>query len=113
MSRLGKSKASRLKKLFDRNGGGSAEATNFDSHFASLRKRFLANQEGIDHAIGDTAKYHSFTLENGLQCLLVEDPSLKSVGCAMSVGVGYFHDPDEVWRLLELIIGAGEENVIL
>lgn len=94
--RASKAHASRLKSLFGGRGKGEAVGSKFGAHFSALLKQFLSGEDGLDRSKGDSAQYMSLRLDNGLQCLLAEDASLKGVGCALSVGVGYFMDPDEV-----------------
>ncbi|BBN83410.1 protease III [Pseudoalteromonas sp. A25] len=41
----------------------------------------------------DTRQYQTLTLENGIDVILVSDPSVEKSAAALSVGVGLLHDP--------------------
>ena len=44
---------------------------------------------------GDKRETKTFSLENGLDILLVSDPDVHRSAAALSVGVGHLHDPEE------------------
>lgn len=44
----------------------------------------------------DQREYDFLTLENELQVLLVSDPATDFSAASMNVGVGHFHDPEDV-----------------
>lgn len=41
----------------------------------------------------DTREYDTFTLENGIEVVVVSDPTLSEVAVSLTVGIGQFHDP--------------------
>lgn len=41
----------------------------------------------------DTREYDTFKLENGIEAVVVSDPTLSEVAVSLTVGVGQFHDP--------------------
>lgn len=41
----------------------------------------------------DDRQYQTLTLENGIEVILVSDPSVSKSAAALSVGVGLLHDP--------------------
>jgi len=44
---------------------------------------------------GDKRESKTFSLENGLDILLISDPDVHRSAAALSVGVGHLHDPEE------------------
>ena len=49
---------------------------------------------------GDKRESKTFSIENGLDILLISDPYVHRSAAALSVGVGHLHDPVEskVWH---------------
>lgn len=61
----------------------------------------------------DKRKYLSFTLDNGLRVLLVEDGDIKKTAVAATVAAGHFADPEHclgLAHLLEHMLFLGSKN---
>jgi len=61
----------------------------------------------------DTREYDTFTLDNGIQVVVVSDPTLSEVAVSLTVGVGQFHDPNPhqgLAHFLEHMIFQGSET---
>jgi insulysin len=61
----------------------------------------------------DKRKYLSFTLDNGLRVLLVEDGDIKKTAVAATVAAGHFADPENclgLAHLLEHMLFLGSKN---
>eukprot|EP00026_Physarum_polycephalum_P000474 Phypoly_transcript_00475.p1 GENE.Phypoly_transcript_00475~~Phypoly_transcript_00475.p1 ORF type:complete len:990 (+),score=181.17 Phypoly_transcript_00475:1631-4600(+) len=61
----------------------------------------------------DNREYRIFTLENGLQILVISDETTEKAAAAIGVGVGYHTDPDDVpglAHLLEHMLFQGTEK---
>ncbi|MFO7551829.1 MAG: insulinase family protein [Haliea sp.] len=52
-------------------------------------------EERVITSPNDNREYDSFTLDNGLEVLLVSDPAAQTSSAALSVGVGMLQDPPE------------------
>ncbi len=51
----------------------------------------------------DDRRYRRMRLDNGLEVLLISDPDTPKAAAAMDVGVGYFHDPENVAGLAHFL----------
>ncbi len=62
---------------------------------------------------GDNRNYHTFKLDNGLEVLVITDPSLQKSSAAMDVNVGSLEDPEEhlgLAHFLEHMLFLGTEK---
>eukprot|EP00943_MAST-04B_sp_MAST-4B-sp1_P002723 g2723.t1 len=55
-----------------------------------------ANVVNVEKSASDTREYRYLKLKNELSVLLVSDSATDKAGAAMSVGVGYYCDPDNI-----------------
>ena len=77
----------------------------------STKKKRKLETEGHENIIvkpaSDKKNYKKLTLTNGLQVILISDPTqgaeTKEIGVAMSVGVGSFSDPKDRQGLAHLL----------
>ncbi|OQR95414.1 insulin-degrading-like enzyme, metalloprotease family M16A [Thraustotheca clavata] len=51
---------------------------------------------GIQVSAMDTREYAHFTLPNGLDVLVISDPSTEQAAAALTVGVGFLSDPQDI-----------------
>ncbi|MEI5637501.1 MULTISPECIES: insulinase family protein [unclassified Pseudoalteromonas] len=57
----------------------------------AVESQFLANELVVSPS--DDRQYQTLKLENGIDVILVSDPSVSKSAAALSVGVGLLHDP--------------------
>jgi insulysin len=57
---------------------------------------YLVYSNDIEKPDSDDRGYRLLKLENGLEALLIHDPSTDKAGAAMNVGVGVLSDPVSV-----------------
>ncbi len=55
----------------------------------------LVTASSVDKNPQDLREYQAFTLDNGLEVVVISDAKLAESSAAISVGVGMFQDPDE------------------
>lgn len=69
--------------------------------------------QAIYKSPNDDRQYQAFTLDNGMQVLLISDASMESAGASVSVGVGSYHNPTALPGLahyLEHMLFLGTQN---
>ena len=88
-------------------------STNLNVFFTVLILFFLlvVTAEAVK---GDKRESKTFSLENGLDILLISDPDVHRSAAALSVGVGHLHDPKEKQGLahyLEHMLFLEQKNI--
>lgn len=79
------------------------------THYIDL----MATPSHIIQSKSDSRRYHSITLHNHIQCLLVQDEDTELSSAALSMGVGSFKDPKTaqgIAHYLEHMLFMGTEK---
>ena len=83
--------------------------TTFNAKSDNLK----TSDETIIKSPNDSREYLTYTLNNGMEVVLVSDPSLATSAMSLSVGVGQYQDPDDYQGLahyLEHMIFMGSKQ---
>lgn len=63
---------------------------------AAAASPFAVFQHDVEKPVLDDRQYRLVTLSNGLECLLVHDPTTDKASAAMDVNVGHLSDPNDL-----------------
>lgn len=73
----------------------------------------ISDNTSIHQSPNDPRDYRTLTLKNGMQVVLISDPSIEVAGASLSVGVGSYQNPKEIPGLahyLEHMLFLGTEK---
>jgi insulysin len=66
-------------------------------------EKVLVKENEFIKSLSDDRQYRLIRLENGLDVTLVSDPQATASGASLSVGVGSFSDPKNIYGLAHFL----------